>query len=163
MIQYTAEQIQTILDLHARWLRGEAEGRRADLSRADLSDADLSGADLRGADLRVAVLRDADLRGADLSRAVLRGADISHNQFVISATLGRYSVYAYIDRSGFRITAGCRRSLTLEQAVEHWSPANRHWWTEQTDEYGERMTRIVRFLESEARLLGWDVDGEIHE
>lgn len=39
-------ELEKILELHAKWLNGEEGGERA-----DLSDADLSGADLRGADL----------------------------------------------------------------------------------------------------------------
>jgi hypothetical protein len=81
MQRLTTEELQSILELHSKWLRNEEGGiranlidanlRDANLSRADLSRADLSCADLRGADLR-----GADLRGADLSRADLRGADL---------------------------------------------------------------------------------------
>jgi len=56
----TQEEIQTILDLHASWLRGEDDGKRANLSRADLSGADLTGANLTGANLS-----EADLTGAE--------------------------------------------------------------------------------------------------
>ncbi len=86
---------------HAKWLRREAGGARADLSGADLhgaslydvdlcganlSDADLHEADLRvvsmkgayarGVDLHGACLYRADLRGACLSNATLRGANL---------------------------------------------------------------------------------------
>ena len=47
------------LKLHAKWLRGDADGQRLVL---------------RGADLRGAVLRGADLSGAVLSHADLSGA-----------------------------------------------------------------------------------------
>ncbi len=196
--RFTAARIKEVLDLHAKWVRGEKSGQRADLSDAslrgadliganlsgaylgganlsgaclggaDFGDAYLSGANLRGADFSGANLSGANLGGADFSGANLRnahlsGSDVSHNRFVITATLGRYDVYAYIDRNGFRITAGCRKSLTLAEALEHWSPKNRGSWSEATKKYGERMTRIVRFLESEARLLGWDVDGSSEE
>ena len=71
--------IKLILEKHAKWIRGEDGGERADLRGADLRGANLRGADLRGADLRGADLRDADLyyanlRGADLRSADLRGA-----------------------------------------------------------------------------------------
>jgi hypothetical protein len=76
----TREELATILEQHAKWLRdgsGEhANLRRADLRRANLGDADLKGADLRGADLRDADLRDADLGNANLGDADLRGADL---------------------------------------------------------------------------------------
>ena len=78
------EELQTILELHKKWLYGEDGGKRAyicgaDLSGADLSDADLrdaylGGANLGGADLSDADLRDANLRGANLGGAYLRGA-----------------------------------------------------------------------------------------
>ena len=73
--------IKLILEKHAKWLRGEDGGERANLRDADLCDADLRDADLRGADLRdadlyYANLRGADLRGADLSGADLIGADL---------------------------------------------------------------------------------------
>ena len=78
----TEQQIGDMLAAHAKWLRVETGGERADLSRAVLRGADLSGADLRGAvlsgaDLSGADLSGADLRGADLSGADLRGADLS--------------------------------------------------------------------------------------
>ena len=83
--------IKLILEKHAKWLRGEDGGERADLRGADLCGADLSDADLRnanlsggnlrnanlcGANLCCANLSDADLRGADLCGADLRGADL---------------------------------------------------------------------------------------
>ena len=69
--------LNTIIQLHEKWLRGELGGKKADLRYADLSGADLSGADLRYADLRGADLSGADLSGADLSYADLRHADLS--------------------------------------------------------------------------------------
>ena len=83
--------LNTIIQLHEKWLRGELGGKKADLSGADLrgadlryadlsyadlSYADLCGADLSYADLRYADLRGANLRGADLSGADLSGADL---------------------------------------------------------------------------------------
>ena len=78
----TVMELQAILASHARWLRAEEAGVRADLRGANLRGADLSGADLRRADLSRADLsganlRLANLRRADLSRANLRGADLS--------------------------------------------------------------------------------------
>ena len=80
----TKDELQSILDLHRKWLYGEVGGKCADLSgaylsgadlrRADLSGADLSGAYLSGAYLSGAYLNGADLRGADLRGAYLSGA-----------------------------------------------------------------------------------------
>ena len=80
MRELTKEEIE-VLQRHAKWLKNEEGGEKADLRGADLWGADLWGADLRGADLRDADLwgadlRDADLRGADLRDADLRGADL---------------------------------------------------------------------------------------
>ncbi len=51
MKTYTKQELENILNLHEKWLAGEEEGERADLSWADLREADLSRADLSGANL----------------------------------------------------------------------------------------------------------------
>ena len=98
----TPGQLARQVDMHQRFLRGDAHGERADLSHADLGELDLTaidlrharlagarfaygrlgqarltGADLTGADLRMARLDGADLTGADLRGACLRGADLA--------------------------------------------------------------------------------------
>ena len=73
-----ADELRVVLEKHAKWLKNEDGGKRADLSWADLRGADLSWADLREADLSGAHLRWADLREADLRGADLRGADIDY-------------------------------------------------------------------------------------
>ena len=65
------EDIVRTLELHQKWLAGEPDG-----VRADLSEANLRGANLSGADLSEANLRGANLRGANLSEANLRGANL---------------------------------------------------------------------------------------
>ena len=85
------DDLKVVLEAHAKWVRGETGGIRADLSGANLSDADLSCAylscaylsgaylscaDLSGADLGGANLSGANLGGADLSRADLSGANL---------------------------------------------------------------------------------------
>ena len=69
------DELKKILDLHKRWLNGDADGRRANLQGADLQDMDLRGADLWGADAQNASFAGADLQNADLGKADLRGAD----------------------------------------------------------------------------------------
>src|SRR5208337_2167936 len=81
MTKMTKEELKQILEVHAKWVKGES-GSRADLSKmdlsgADLSEADLSRANLSEADLSEANLRGANLSGADLYRANLYGADFS--------------------------------------------------------------------------------------
>ena len=68
--------IKLILKKHAKWIRGEDGGERADLCGADLRNADLCNANLRGADLCGANLCGANLCGANLCNANLRNADL---------------------------------------------------------------------------------------
>ena len=70
-------ELNRILELHEKWIKGEEGGVKADLRGADLMGANLRGADLSDADLSYADLRGADLMGADLSDANLRYADLS--------------------------------------------------------------------------------------
>ena len=75
--------ISETIKLHEKWLKGDPNGVRANLSDADLryanlSDANLSDADLRYADLRYANLSRADLSDADLRYADLRYADLRY-------------------------------------------------------------------------------------
>ena len=102
--KFTKEELEKILNLHEKWLNGDEDGVRADLSRANLSRANLSGANLREADLseanlsgaylREADLSEADLIGADLNRADLREADLSGAN-LFGADLNR----AYLSRA----------------------------------------------------------------
>ena len=64
-------ELKAILDLHAKWIRKEPDGKRADLSWTHLRFANLNGANLHGADLTGADLTGANLRFADLSEACL--------------------------------------------------------------------------------------------
>ncbi len=70
------DEVNSILELHKKWLYDEEGGKRANLRGADLYGANLRGADLRGANLRGANLRGADLYGANLYGADLYGADL---------------------------------------------------------------------------------------
>lgn len=65
------EELNSILELHRKWIYGEEGGKRANLRGADLSGANLSCANLSCADLS-----GANLYGANLSRANLYGADL---------------------------------------------------------------------------------------
>ena len=75
MRELTKEEIE-VLQRHAKWLKNEEGGEKANLRDADLQDANLRDANLWGADLRGANLRGANLRGADLRGANLWGADL---------------------------------------------------------------------------------------
>ena len=75
MRELTKEEIE-VLQRHAKWLKNEEGGERADLHEADLRGADLHEANLRGADLRGADLHEANLYEADLHEADLRWANL---------------------------------------------------------------------------------------
>ncbi len=70
------QELDTILDLHRKWLYNEEGGKRANLCDANLRGANLCDANLRHANLRHANLCDADLRDANLCDANLCGADL---------------------------------------------------------------------------------------
>ena len=69
--------IKEVLELHYKYLAGEAGGVLANLENANLSGAYLTDANLRDVNLRYANLRYAKLRYADLSGAELTGADLT--------------------------------------------------------------------------------------
>lgn len=78
----TQEELKEVLELHKKWLNGEENGVRADLSYMDLRDMDLRDTNLRHAKLRYANLEDANLQGANLrgtnlEGVVLQGAKLS--------------------------------------------------------------------------------------
>lgn len=84
---YSAEEIKEILHLHQKWLDGEEDGVKADLSFADLRGVDLSsanlplakfrGSDLSSADLHLTNLSSADMRETNLDSADMRSTNLS--------------------------------------------------------------------------------------
>ena len=103
------EDLEKIIESHARWIVGKNDGECADLSGANLRDADLYDADLRWANLRGANLSDADLswanlRGANLSAADLRGANL------------RSSNLSVADLRGANLSSANLRSANLSDA-----------------------------------------------
>jgi len=123
-----------VIAAHHAWLKGEAEGARANLGRANLSglnlhdanlsnaemrEADLSGCDLQranlrranlaGANLQEANLAKADLSEADLSDADLRNADL-RNADLTGADLWRANLIgACITPEALHKALGCRK------------------------------------------------------
>ena len=91
------QELKNILELHRKWVLGESDGVRADLSRADLSRANLGEADLSGANLSRADLSDANLSYANLSRANLSRANLSDAN--LSDANLRYADLRYADLS----------------------------------------------------------------
>jgi uncharacterized protein YjbI with pentapeptide repeats len=72
-----ADKLKGVLDKHAKWLRGEEGGERADLRWADLRGANLTRANLTRAALTWANLTRADLTDANLTRADLTEANLA--------------------------------------------------------------------------------------
>ena len=72
-----AIELKEILEKHRKWLQGDPNGMRADLSETNLSHANLFHADLFRADLSHADLSEANLSEADLSEANLSGTNLS--------------------------------------------------------------------------------------
>ena len=75
MRELTKEEIE-VLQRHAKWLKNEEGGEKANLQDADLRDANLQDADLQDANLWGANLQGANLWGANLQDANLRGANL---------------------------------------------------------------------------------------
>ena len=137
----------------------------ANLAGADLTGANLTGADLTGANLTGTFLGSANLLRANLARADLRGANfksaflgdayIARNKHFIGCSLGSYQMVAFMHKGELRITCGCRRGLTVDEAREYWSPKNIGEWTRQESSWGKQRLRMIDFLEAEAKALEW--------
>ncbi len=147
----TPEKLNSILKAHAKWLRNEEGGQRANLSGANLGSADLSEANLSGAYLSRAFLNGADLGSADLSKAdlsgtLLRGADLIGANLTEAnlrdANLRRANLTGAIGilgaeknprghwffaqdngRGRYWLHYGCHRADTLDKALRHYGDA----------------------------------------
>lgn len=69
----TAETLKPILEAHARYRAGRADGRRAVLLRCALNGLDLCGVDLSGADMVECSFDGCNLTGARFEEATLSG------------------------------------------------------------------------------------------
>ena len=85
------QELKKILDSHAKWLRSEKGGMRADLRRANLERANLERANLQGADLER-----ANLQGANLERANLQGVNLWGANLFGANLWGANLRYAYL-------------------------------------------------------------------
>lgn len=106
MKKMTDEELETILDLHAKWLRGESDGVRAELRDVDLSHNNLSSKDLREVCLENVILEESSLLKVNLSHAILKyvnlqAANLAYAKFD-SATLFKVNLkYANIRHANF--------------------------------------------------------------
>lgn len=94
----TLERLQPILEAHARYRAGRADGRRAVLLRCDLSGLELCGIDLSGADLV-----ECDFEGANLTGAHFEEATLSGCRFTDSLLNGARFAGADLTRADFHM------------------------------------------------------------
>jgi len=142
------------VDLREADLLG-ADLRDADLVDTNLGGANLGGANLGGANLEDAYLGGAYLAGADLGGTNLRGADLGdayleHAKNILSfgPCIDGWLFYAVPLKGDLMIMAGCRW-FSLEEARKHWQE------TRAGTDIGLQRLRILDFLETEAKMLGW--------
>jgi hypothetical protein len=107
------EQLKEILELHKKWLNGEPDGVRADLSGANLSENYLLGADLRKAYMRGTNLREtcmckANLRKVDLSGAYMLSAYMNEVDLTNANMYGAYMYKAHLVDACLRGSNLCR-------------------------------------------------------
>ena len=143
------EKLNSILELHRKWIYNEEGGKRANLYGADLYGADLYGAnlscaDLSRADLSRANLYGADLYGADLSRANLRGADLSRADLSRADLYGANLYGADLSRANLRGAknaelAQAKTVICPEGAIIGWKKA-------ELDNDGCPLTGIAKLL-----------------
>lgn len=122
-MEITQERLNEIIASHAKWLRREDGGERANLRRAnlqgvDLHEADLRDADLRSANLRRANLQEANLNEADLRDTDLRGADLRGADLQYTYLQGAYLQGADLDQTYYQITRIGSRNATTTYCVE---------------------------------------------
>jgi len=110
----TPAEIKTILDAHGRWLRGEADGKRADLQGANLRGANLLDANLRSADLQGAYLQGAYLQCADLQGTYIDSADLQGAYLQGANLRGAYLQDVYLQDANLR--SADLRSANLDGA-----------------------------------------------
>ena len=104
----TLDELVTILEPHAKWLRGDPNGKRANLVGANLLSANLLSANLRSANLSGANLVGADLSGANLRSANLLSADLRKpdgtepalfSRFLIVPSAGQFTAWKTVCRT----------------------------------------------------------------
>ncbi len=80
------------MEEHAKWLRDNKEGKRADFSDVDLSEMNLSGMDFSHAEMTGVNLRNSNLAGANLSHENLWGSYM-HNTDLTGAVIDGTTFY----------------------------------------------------------------------
>ena len=94
MKTYTIKELKKILELHAKWLRGDMSGERADLRGADLRGADLVEANLEGADLEGASGNNKEIKTIQADLWI-----INYTESVIQIGCKNYTIEEWFDFS----------------------------------------------------------------
>ena len=139
----TPTELQTVLDKHRAWLRGEADGSRANLRMAYLSGAYLSGANLSGADLRGALV------GAGRKLAAGRPLVLSFDHDWALALLR-------CEDGGIAVTCGCRWFDSPHEA-------RKHWQEHRNEQHRDIVIPALDQLLCMAKLQGWPIPSEVTE
>lgn len=117
------QQLNTVLSEHKKWLKNNAEGKRANLSGAYLRYADLRYADLRGADISDTHIRYANLRYADLGGASTQS---TYGQKILSVdNVGTFNGKVTFIPHFNKVFAGCWDG-NLEEFLEKGLRMNEH-------------------------------------
>lgn len=106
----THEQLSIVLEKHAKWLRDEDGGERANLQGANLRDANLWGANLRDANLQ-----GANLQGANLEDANFNGTCLQDKVIVQFSFDNRHQAILI----GDELSIGCEKH-SLDHWLEHY-------------------------------------------
>ena len=115
--EMTQCDLNTIIQLHEKWLNGEPEGKKADLSNTNLSNTNLSNTNLHGANLHGADLHGADLHGAILSGANLNDADL-HGAILSGANLNDAILRgADVDFSSWPLWCGSLKGVKVDSRI----------------------------------------------
>lgn len=163
-MKITQERLNEIIASHAKWLRREDGGERANLRRANLQGVDLHEADLRDADLRSANLRranlqeanlnEADLRDTDLQGAYLQGADLDQTYYQITRIGSRNATTTYCVEKN-NVVCGCwnhYRGGTLADFKERVKNIYGNYGEMPTKRYYRQYMAAIEFFEKMAKL-----------
>jgi len=121
----TPAKLKPVIEAHARYRAGRADGRRAVLLRCDLSGLDLSGVDFSGGDLIECGFEGSNLTGARFENATLTGSrfadSLLNTASFTGAELSR-SDFHMADLRGADFAAATLTEARLESALVGTSP-----------------------------------------
>lgn len=114
----TKDELAKVIDLHAKWLRGDADGVMADLRGADLSDAELRGAKLP--------------RVEELANA-LEATQVERDTIWAEATAAAYGAAAAIAHEGALATEDDGVAAWVRDRIKAQTPQSARDWLAEHD------------------------------